>query len=268
MVDRSVNARRNAAASDGADAAPVRIPKHYRVKRKLSDLIDELATGAALPAERVLAERFGVARATIRQALQQLAVEGRVQRRHGSGTFVAPPKVTQPLQLTSFTHDALRQGRRPTSRLLAVDTSPATREMADHLAVPTSSPVTRIQRLRLLDGQPAAVETVHLADDRVPGIADLLYDWTSLYALFADRYGIELSGGRETIETVLAEPLDAELLGTESGAPMLLLTRTTWDRDGVPVEYVTSLYRGDRYRFTASLHPPEPTRPGRPAPQD
>ena len=251
-------AHRDGAAHDtGYDGD--RMPASYRVHRELTQLIDGLATGTALQPERELATRFGVSRATIRQALQQLAAEGRLVRRHGSGTFVAPPKVTQPVQLSSFTADALRHGRRPTSRVLRVDEAPATADLAARLHLPVGAPITRILRLRLLDAQPAAVETAHLPSERVPGIADLLYDWTSLYALLTDRYGLTLGGGEQTIETVLATPTDAERLGTETGAPMLLITRTTWLRDRTPVEYVTSLYRGDRYRFTTKLVPPPDT---------
>jgi GntR family transcriptional regulator len=233
-------------------------PKYYRLKQELRQQIDDLAPGTAIEPERVLSERFAVSRTTVRQALQELAVEGRLVRIQGKGTFVAPPKVTQSLQLTSYTEDIASRGLNPASRLLEITELPTSPEVAAHMQLDVGVPIVRIERLRLADGQPMAVEAVHLEAARFADIAEAMFDWTSLYTLLHDRYGIELVEAEETIETVLASPAEARLLNTDTGSPLLLLSRTSWDPQARPVEYVRSLYRGDRYRFVTRLRRPGP----------
>ena len=86
-----------------------------------------------------------------------------------------------------------------------------------------------------------------------PSIGAELTADASLYALLENRYGVVPAGADETIETVLAPPAAARLLGTDAATPMLLLTRSTREASGRPVEYVRSLYRGDRFRFSTHL---------------
>lgn len=88
-----------------------RIPKYYAVKARIAELLDELGEGGTLPTERDLAERYEVSRETVRQALRELLLEGRL-RRSGRGTVVAGPKLEQPLSLASYTEGVRRQGRR------------------------------------------------------------------------------------------------------------------------------------------------------------
>jgi GntR family transcriptional regulator len=233
------------------------VPKYYDLKRRLREELDGLPPGTAVPPERTLSQRFNLARTTVRQALQELAIEGHVVRLRGRGTFVAPPKITQTLQLTSYTEDVQARGLRPSSRLLDVSTVAATGEIAERLQLATGAPVIRIERLRLAKNEPMAIEAVHLDPERFPGIETALSEQTSLYSLMRERYAIIPVDAEETIESVLASPSNARLLGSDSTTPLLLLTRTSWDDDGSAVEFVHSFYRGDRYRFRARL--PRPT---------
>jgi len=112
--------------------------------------------------------------------------------------------------------------------------------------------------VRFADDEPMAVETVYLDHARFPDIGDRLTTDVSLYALLEASYGVIPVGADETIETVLAPPAASRLLGTDATTPMLLLTRSSRDESGVPVEYVRSLYRGDRFRFAARITRPQP----------
>jgi GntR family transcriptional regulator len=259
---------------DDEELAARRHPKYYVVKGHLAEMLARLAPGDALPPERALAESFSTSRTTVRQALRELAIEGRLVRMHGRGTFAALPKVAQPLQLTSYTEDMRRQGLASRSRLLSVDYVPADDQLAERLEVRRRSRVLRVKRLRLagrplpaagtppqaepVSDEPMAIETTHLEAARFPGLAKHLGDSVSLYALLAEPYGVHLAQAEETIETVPAPPHEAELLEVTVGYPMLLLTRLSRDNAGRPVEYVTSFYRGDRYKFVAQLQPPAP----------
>jgi GntR family transcriptional regulator len=230
-----------------------RIPKYFAVKEQLVESIRDLPEGSPLPTERLLAEEYGVSRTTVRQALAELLVEGRLYRLQGKGTFVARPKVVQTLALTSYTQDMQARGLSPTSRVIAAERLPAFPEVAEMLEVPARTEVLRVQRLRLANREPMAVETLFVEAARFPGLQERLTDNGSFYALLRSEYHVELEEAEETIESGIASPSDSQLLGTEMGWPMLLLTRRTWDVDGRPVEFVRSLYRGDRYRFLTRL---------------
>lgn len=235
------------------DALPApRTPKYYRLKEHLLDLARTQLPGSPVPSERVLAEEFATSRTTVRQALQELVGEGRLQRLHGKGTFVARPKISQPLVLSSYTEDARRRGATPSSRVLALSTEHVDGDVAEQLRLDPAEPLLRLERLRLADGEPMALEQSHLPARRFPGLPDRLAELGSLYAALR-TYGVEPFEAEETIETASAGPLDASLLGTETGLPVLQLSRLTYDAAGTPFEYVRATYRGDRFKLVARL---------------
>jgi GntR family transcriptional regulator len=242
--------------SIGPDADGLRVPKYWSLKQSLRQRIDGSPAGTALPPERTLSEEFGASRNTVRQALLELAVEGRVVRMQGRGTFVAPPKETVPLRLRSYTEEWQARRRSPGSRLLQRRTEPAEDAVAQQLAIPAGTEVLRIERLRLTDDVPMALEAAYLEAARFAGLGELLTDDVSLYRLLATGWSVEPHTAVETIETVPASPQVANVLHAESGTPMLLLTRTTSDVAERPFEFVRSVYRGDRYRFVTTLARP------------
>lgn len=239
------------------DDERTRVPKYYRVKQRLRELIDGAEPGTSLPTERALSETFDTSRVTVRQALQELAAEGRVNRVQGRGTFVLPPKVTVPLQLTSHTESMRERHLVATSRVLEVVQVDASNEVVRALELTPGTRVERISRVRLADGEPMAIENVHLVAAAVPGIGEHIDDRASLYAVLREQYGIEPARATQTLESAVASPAEASLLDVDTGSPLLLLTRTSHGAAGRPVEYTTSVYRGDRYRFVTSLHPRE-----------
>ncbi|BFO16260.1 hypothetical protein SHKM778_26480 [Streptomyces sp. KM77-8] len=161
----------SAQADTGAPGRIGRVPKYYRIKQRLLQMTDERAPGAPMPAERLLAVEFRTSRTTIRRALQELVGEGRLDRIQGKGTFVARPKVSRTLQLTSYTEDMRAQGLHPTSEVLEIGYIAAGAELAALLEVEPRDKVLRIERLRLAGGEPMAIEATHLSDRRFPGCA-------------------------------------------------------------------------------------------------
>ncbi len=233
-----------------------REPKYWALKQHLLDLLESLPAGSAIPTERALATEFTVSRTTVRQALADLTAEGRLHRVQGKGTFAAEPKLAQRLELSSYTEDIRAQGREPSSRVLEIDEIPAEGELPRLLGIRTGAKVLRMRRLRLADGEPMALETTHLPSSRFRGLRKHVASGGSLYEALRDRYGVQLDRAEETIETSLAGPQEADLLGADVGMPVLLLSRQTFASDGKPVEYVRSIYRGDRYKFITTLTRP------------
>jgi GntR family transcriptional regulator, nutrient-sensing system regulator len=238
-----------------AGGAP-REPKYYGLKTYLLELTHTQPPGSPVPSERILAERFATSRTTVRQALQELVAEGRLSRLQGKGTFVAHPKVDQPLVLSSYTEDVSRRGATPSSRLLSLTVVAADAEVAEGLGLAAASKVIRLERLRLSDAEPMAHEVSHLSSERFPGLRRHLRRYTSLYSALETEYGVVPFEAEQTIETGTASPGIATLLGTEVGLPVLLLGRRTFDADGAPFEYVRAIYRGERFRLVARLTRP------------
>ena len=230
-----------------------RIPKYYRLKKHLVELTEALPPGSPLPPERTLAEKYSTSRTTVRQALAELVIEGRLQRIQGKGTFVAKPKVAQELQLVSYTEDMRHHGLSPETRILEIGYVTADERFATLLGIRPGGRALRIHRLRLADGEPMSIDTSLLPARRFPGLRRELPRHRSLYETLATAYDVHLAEAEETIETVLATPDDAGLLGVDVGLPLLLLSRHAFDTAGEPVEWAQSLYRGDRYKFITRL---------------
>lgn len=239
--------------SVAASERPAREPKYYLVKRHLLDLIEALPPGSLVPTERVLTVELATSRTTVRRALAELVGEGRLVRRQGSGTYVAEPKISWPLQMTSFTEQAAAKGFTASTRLLDAARTRADADIAARLAVRVGAPVYLVERLRLVDSTPMAVEASHLSAGRFPGLIGELRKVASLYRVLADKYGVQPVEAEETIETAAASPREAGLLDVDTGSPILVLGRHSFDADGTPIEYVRSWYRGDRYTFVARL---------------
>ena len=149
-------------------ANSVRVPKYYQLKGELLRLIEGAAVGTLLPTERDLAERFAVSRTTVRQAIAELVVEGRLERTQGSGTYVSEPKLIQLRQLSSFTEDIGDRRTDARSEVLDISRVAADGEVARALEVAEGTKVQRVERLRIVSDEPIAHEIAHLAGSYPP----------------------------------------------------------------------------------------------------
>ncbi|WP_033291535.1 GntR family transcriptional regulator [Amycolatopsis jejuensis] len=230
-----------------------RVPRYYAVKVELLTVIAELGEGSALPTERELCERFEVSRATVRQAVSELVLEGRLSRRQGSGTYVAAPKLVQPLALVSYTEGLRRQGIRPGRTLITLERRAAGPALAVDLQIDQSAEVIHLERVLHADDERVGLESTYLRADQFPTLPEAFDPEQSLYAYLRDELGVVFDGAEERVETVLATPREALLIGTNPALPMLLMHRVSWGPDGKPFERVRSLFRGDRLSFVTRL---------------
>jgi GntR family transcriptional regulator len=228
-------------------------PKYYAVKRHLLEFIGALDPGAAVPTERELATEMRTSRTTVRQALSELVVEGRLVRRQGSGTYVAEPKITWPLYLASFTEQVEASGFKPSAEMIGTHRIAATAELAQQLQLPARAPVYKIERLRFADAFPIAVETSWLPAERFPGLTRQIRAHGSLHAILAEVYDTNLRTGEEWIETAPATPREAGPLGVDVGTPMLIVSRQNFDSAGTPVELGRTWFRSDRVTLVTHL---------------
>jgi GntR family transcriptional regulator len=235
-------------------ASPVR--KHFQLREILLDMIErDFAVDDAIPSERELCARFGLARMTVRKALDHLVLEGHLHRVPGKGTFVARPKIGLRLQLASFSEGMRARGLEPGSIELARRVTPAGRRVARELGLALEAPVHVIERLRTADGVPMGIERNHFPAVLTPGLLDEPLKGRSLFTVLEERYGIVFDEGEQVIEAGVADGTDARLLGLSEGSAVLLHQRRA-RAGGHPVEFAVSTYRADRYQLTAPLELP------------
>ena len=227
--------------------------KYQRVRAQLLDLIEELSEGLSLPPERQLAADLGVARMTLRRVVDDLVAAGMLVRRHGKGTFVAGSKLSYPTGLTSFSEDMRVRGLRSASRTLEFSEQEAGPRIARRLELSPSEPVVRAVRLRLAEDDPMAIERLHVRRATVPDLTGEDLERGSFYELLSQRYGIVLHSAERVIEATVTTREESAALGVPLHAPAFFFERTSRDRGGRIIEYVASVYRGDRFRIVGDV---------------
>lgn len=228
------------------------VAKHIQLSRALARRVaDELTPGQAAPSERDLMTEYGLSRATVRRAVEALIADGLLQRVPAKGTFVVEPRVESQLHLASFTQDMRRRGFVPKTLLVSCVEEAPPAAAARALQMAGGQTAWHISRIRLADDQPIAVETGWYPTATFPGLEreDLA---GSLYEIFAQRYGCAIDSAGQTLWGEAAGRTVARQLQTTTSTPLLVFQRTSYAQ-GRPLEYVTSRYRGDRYRVHMEL---------------
>jgi GntR family transcriptional regulator len=222
-------------------------PVHVSIRDdlRMRITVGEWAAGDRLPSETDLAARYGVARMTVRQAIGALAGEGVVVRRQGLGTFAAERLPTRRVgALLSFTEEMRSQGRDVESRLIKAAVEQPTDLAREALQLAAYAATVTIQRVRIVDGRPIAVQHSWLPCARFAGLdaEPLLED--SLYATIEGRYGVRIMRARQVFAAAaVAGGSEADLLELKPGSPVLRITRTTYDGANCAVEFATSAMR-------------------------
>jgi GntR family transcriptional regulator len=229
-------------------------PLYRQLTRRIAEAIEtgRLAAGEGLPPEREMAALTGLSRVTVRKAVQALVASGQLVQRRGSGTFVAPrvERVEQALSLlTSFSEDMERRGKTVRSVWLARAVHAPSPEEMMALGLTAHDHVARLERVRLADGLPLAIERASLSTAILP---DPLAVTSSLYAVLAER-GLRPVRAVQRISAANLGARDAELLEVPVGAAGLRIERVSYLPSGRVVEFTRSLYRGDAYDFAAEL---------------
>jgi len=209
-----------------------------------------LNVGDVLPSERQYAEQLHVSRMTVRAAQDVLVREGLLVRQHGRGTIVAAAKINRSASaFMSFTEDMQARGLAASSQVLAFREDVAPAATAAQLELPQGAKVVYLERVRLVDGEPLALERVYLPWERFAALLGKNMAEHSLYAVLEQEFNCSPTVADETVEATLLSAADARLLGVTRHSPALLASRITRDAHGAPIESVQTLYRADRYRM-------------------
>ncbi|MGL5809318.1 MAG: GntR family transcriptional regulator [Nocardioides sp.] len=237
------------AGADAGRTGPSEL-KHVRVREYVRRLVAESEAGSPAPSERELVRRFGVARMTVRQALDALVSEGLLERIPGKGTFVAEPRSRIGL-LTSFTDDMAARGMQADGQTLIARTEQAGPGVARALDIAEGSPVLHWRRLRRADGAPMSIEDAYINEHMVPGLLQPTSMPVSLYDALAQR-GFRPTWAEDSVTADLAGQEEAGLLEIPTGHPVLRIARRALAGDA-PVVVSRSVYRSDRFTLWVQL---------------
>jgi GntR family transcriptional regulator len=231
------------------------VPKHQQLREILLDLIEGSEPDQPIPSERELAEKYGVARMTVRQAVESLVAEGRLFKVGGKGTFVATPKMDLQARLSTFGEEMSRRGMTPSSSVLVFGRVSANAHLARELSAEEGDSLVYLKRLRDADGVPMAVERTWLPEVLVPRMMDGPAP-SSLYGVLA-TYDFVPDWGEDVIEAAVADSDAATLLKVKPGSPVVHIERHTYAGQTL-VAFSVSIYRADRYKIWVPLSRPVP----------
>jgi len=223
-------------------------PAYKKIQNVIRKRIEggQLKIGDAVDSERELAKIHSVSLMTARHALAGLEREGIVERRRGSGTFVAPPKIHFN-KLMSYTEHMSSRGLAPRTRVLSSKIIEHQLEIAARLGLPAASHLVKIDRLRLTGDDAFALETCYLPAPEFAGLTSAPLGKASLFGTLQHDYGVELAYADEEVDATPADAHNAELLAVPRGAPLLRIRQVIYSTKGKAVIYGVGFYRSERH---------------------
>lgn len=232
------------------------LPLYYQIQQFLLKEIHSgvFKPGQAISSEQEISARMKVSRMTVRQALKSLCNQGILYSQRGKGTFVSAIKLEKNFRnVLSFSEEMRKSGSRPSSTVLSFGVEQPDIKTAEGLRISTDEWVISLRRLRLADESPMAIEWTHLPVNLCPDLLETFDPRTSLYEKLTQHYSIHIAVTEEVAEAAVANAEESRFLQINKGSPVFHFVRTSYLRDGKPVEYANSTYRGDRYRIVNRL---------------
>ncbi len=233
------------------------IPLYYQLKTILLEYIKEQHPDmeTPIPAEVEISENFGISRPTVRQAINELVVEGYLCRIKAKGTFISKPKINQDflLVLDSFNKEMLKKGLNPSTKVIDMKTVESDEKVSKALKLQIGSRVIELSRLRFANEEPIVFVTTYLPYALCQSILEKNLEADSLYELLEKECRLVISRAERSLESILAGEFEAVLLQIEKGAPIQYFESVAYLSNGTPVEYSLAKYRGDRNKFTFEL---------------
>jgi len=228
-------------------------PLFSRIQEYIADLIltGKLTPETKIQSEREFSEDLGVSRMTVRKALTELVNEGLLERKHGSGTYVAKPKITYDArEMVNYVQAMQRRNIATASQLLEFSEMVASRRLADILKIEIGNPLYRVSLLRFANRVPVILERGFFPCARFPKLEDWDLEKSSTLDLLTSVYNIKPGLISQTVEAVSAVDTVAQQLRVEEGFPLIMLSRIIFSNETkTPVVFSQDFLRSDYTRL-------------------
>ena len=224
-------------------------PLYSRIQEYIAELIisGKLAPDTKIQSERDFSEDLGVSRMTVRRAITELVNEGLLERKHGTGTYVAKPKVTyESRELVNYGQALQARNIAAASQLLEFDEIVASRRLAEILRIEIGDPIYRVSILRFANRVPVILERVFIPCTLCPKLEEWDLEKSPIYDLLTDVYHINPLRISQTVEAVVADEPVTQQLRVSEGFPLLMLSRVIYGKESQnPVVFGQDLVRRD-----------------------
>ncbi|WP_243429451.1 GntR family transcriptional regulator [Lacrimispora saccharolytica] len=207
-----------------------------------------------LPSERAMCTMWNLNRTTLRSAIRQLVLEGKIYSKNGSGTYVSRKKLMKNLQdVEGFYETAWKAGREVSTKVVAVELYETTKSIGKKMELPLGHKLLRVARIRLLEGRPVMYETSYLDYQRFPKLEMHITENASLYEILKKEYGLDITGGREVLSIAYCDEKEAQDLSVSKGEPVISQSGVAVDENGKVFEYFKSITRSEYVCFASEL---------------
>lgn len=235
------------------------IPLYYQLKELIQEQIEDeiFKQGEPIPTEMELCQIHNISRMTVNKAIMSLVHEGLLYREQGRGTFVSQNKRKHQLNnLKGFTEEMMQRGYSVETKILSFEIVEATKDKKKHLKLSQDEEkIIEIQRLRYIENEPFALEIAWIPLELCPELDVKMHNSKSLYEIFQQKYKYTLAEAKQTIEPILINEYESELLNLRKNSLALLFRRTTYLDDGRIIEYTKAIYRSDKHKYEIILKP-------------
>lgn len=233
------------------------IPLYYQLKTLLLEYIKDHHgdSEAPIPTEVEISEHFGISRPTVRQAINELVVEGYLYRIKAKGTYVSRPKISQDFLhvLDSFNNEMRKKGLTPSTKILQKEVVKCDEKVARTLKLSQGSDVIKLTRLRFANNEPIVFVITYVPYVVCPGIMIHDLETESMYEIIEKESGQLISNATRSLESIIAGEFEAKLLDIDKGSPVQFFESIVYLEDGTAIEYSLAKYRSDRSKFTFEL---------------
>jgi len=232
-----------------------KLPIYYQLSKTIEKNIEDgiFKKGEAIPSERLLSSEYNVSRMTVRNAINELVLKGKLEKIQGKGTFVVGKNIVQNLSsLYSFTREMEKQGKISSTKLVCKDTMIANSKIAKNLGIDIDKRIIYVERLRYIDEQPVILERTYFDYNEYPFVLDIDLQNNSLYQTLEEEHKIHINKAIETFKACELTMDEAEKLNCPARHYGLFIKRTSFTDEKV-VCYSTIVSKGDIYEFTIKL---------------
>ncbi|MBZ4668467.1 MAG: transcriptional regulator, GntR family [Defluviitaleaceae bacterium] len=207
-----------------------------------------------LPSERAMCAMWNINRATLRSAIQQLILEGKIYNKKGSGTYVSREKLLRNLQdVDGFYETAIKAGRRPATKIIHIDTCETNKELGKKMKLTLGHKLLRISRIRFLEDIPVMYETSYFDYVRFPSLDKYITESPSIYKVLEEIYNVDITGGKEKLSIAYCDEKEAEYLQVKQGDPVIFQSGIVYDDKEVIFEYFEAITRSEYVCFASEL---------------